>query len=85
MLEQLPAPSRVGKTKVGGNDLNKARLRWVIEAVIALSDGFTASELANQVQALGRQKSIRLQRASCRLRPEETPWQKHRAADRKTR
>ena len=60
MLEQLPAPSQVGKTKVGGIDLNKARMRWVIEAVIALSplsDGFTASELANQVRALGKQRA----------------------------
>ena len=37
MLEQLPAPSQVGKTKVGGIDLNKPRMRWVIERVIALS------------------------------------------------
>jgi len=60
MLEQLPAPSQVGKTKVGGIDLNQARMRWVIEAVIALSpasDGFTASELANQVRALGQQRA----------------------------
>jgi hypothetical protein len=58
MLEQLPAPSQIGKTKVGGIDLNKARLRWVVEAVIALSplpDGFTASELAGQVRALSKQ------------------------------
>lgn len=58
MLEQLPAPSQVGKTKVGGIDLNKARMRWVVEAVIALSSspaGFTASELACQVRALGKQ------------------------------
>ena len=60
MLEQLPAPSQVGKTKVGGIDLNQARMRWVIEAVMALSpasDGFTASELANQVRALGQQRA----------------------------
>ena len=58
MLEQLPAPSQVGKTKVGGIDLNKPRLRWVVEAVIALSaapDGFTASELASQVRVLSNQ------------------------------
>lgn len=58
MLEQLPAPSQVGKTKVGGIDLNKPRMRWVVEAVIALSrssDGFTSSELARQVQVLGKQ------------------------------
>jgi len=49
MLEQLPAASQIGKTKVGGIDLNKARMRWVVEAVIALSPspgGFTASDLA---------------------------------------
>jgi hypothetical protein len=58
MLEQLPAPSQVGKTKVGGIDLNKPRMRRVVEAVIALSPspgGFTASQLADQVQALGKQ------------------------------
>jgi hypothetical protein len=58
MLEQLPAPWTVGKTKVGGIDLNKPRMRWVVEAVIALSpspDGFTASELASQVRALSQQ------------------------------
>jgi hypothetical protein len=31
MLEELPTPSSVGKTKVGGIDLNKARMRWVVE------------------------------------------------------
>ena len=60
MLEQLPSPSQVGKTKVGGIDLNQARLHWVIETVVALSpssDGFTASELANQVRVLGKQSA----------------------------
>jgi hypothetical protein len=60
MLEELPAPSSVGKTKVGGIDLNKARIRWVVEAVIALCispspQGFTASELARQVRLLSNQ------------------------------
>jgi hypothetical protein len=58
MLEQLPAPSQVGKTKVGGIDLNKPRMRWVVEAVIALSPspaGFTASELASEVRVLSKQ------------------------------
>jgi hypothetical protein len=56
-LERLPAPSRVGKVTVGGIDLNKPRMRWVAEAVIALSagsDGFTASEIAARVRALGK-------------------------------
>lgn len=58
VLEQLPAPSQIGNTKVGGIDLNRARMRRVIESVIALSpspDGFTASELATQVRARGKQ------------------------------
>ena len=58
MLERLPLPSRVGKSMVGGIDLNKPRLRHVTEAIIALSaspDGFTASALADQVRALGNQ------------------------------
>ena len=58
LLEQLPAPSQIGKTKVGGIDLNKPRMRWVIEALIVLSPspgGFTASELARQVRALSTQ------------------------------
>jgi hypothetical protein len=58
MLERLPLASRVGKSMVGGIDLNKPRLRHVAEAVIALSasaDGFTASALAARVRALGNQ------------------------------
>src|SRR5262249_55540898 len=47
-----------GHIVVGGIDLNKPRMRWVAEAVIALSaasDGFTASDLAARVRALGQQ------------------------------
>ena len=58
MLEQLPAPSQIGETKVGGIDINRARMRRVVEALIALSPspaGFTASELASQVRTFGKQ------------------------------
>jgi hypothetical protein len=54
-LDQLPAPSHVGRTKVGGIDVNKARMRHVTAAVLALSTspgGFTASQVAARVQAL---------------------------------
>jgi hypothetical protein len=57
-LEQLPAPAQVGKTNVGGIDLNKARMRLVAKSVMALSafpDGFTASQLAEYVRSLSRQ------------------------------
>ena len=52
MLEQLPAASQVGKTMVGGIDLNKTRMRAVVEAVIALSpspNGFSAADIATRV------------------------------------
>ena len=57
-LEQLPAPTRVGKTKAGGIDFNRARMRWVAQAVLALSPsprGFTASQLAEQVRRMTQQ------------------------------
>jgi hypothetical protein len=58
MLEHLPLASRVGKTLVGGIDLNKARMRRVVEALIALSpspNGFTASDVAARVRAFSKQ------------------------------
>lgn len=54
-LEKLPQPAQVGKTRVGGIDLNQSRMRRVAEAVLALSTsptGFTASELAQKVRAM---------------------------------
>src|SRR3981189_1607772 len=58
LLEQLPTASQVGKTIVGGIDLNKARMRAVLEALIALSaspNGFTASHVAARVCARTKQ------------------------------
>jgi hypothetical protein len=59
LLEQLPQPFWIGKTRVGGIDLNKARMRWVMDAVVALScgscSGFSASQLACRVQLLSHQ------------------------------
>ena len=55
-LEQLPEPSQIGKTKVGGIDFNQARMRQVTQAVLALSawpGGFTTSQLAAQVRDCG--------------------------------
>ena len=62
MLEQLPTASRVGKSIVGGIDLNKVRMRLVVEAVIALSpstNGFTAADVAARVDALGNDRHSR--------------------------
>ena len=55
-LDQLPTPSQVGQRRVAGIDLNKPRIRWVAEAIVALAlgpYGFTASELAEQVHRIG--------------------------------
>jgi hypothetical protein len=55
MLNQLPDPTRVGKTRVGGIDVNKPRTRVVLRAALALAcapDGFTAGQLAQAVQSM---------------------------------
>ena len=52
------SPRRSAKPIVGGIDLNKARIRHVVEALIALSpspNGFTASDVAARVRALSKQ------------------------------
>jgi hypothetical protein len=57
-MENLPQPTHVGLTKVGGIDLNKPRMRRVAHAVLALSSsptGFTASDLAEKVRAMSRE------------------------------
>lgn len=53
-LEELPRPAQIGKTRVGGIDINKLRIRLVMEAIISLAPkphGFTAAELAAAVRA----------------------------------
>jgi hypothetical protein len=58
LLEQLPQAGWLGKTRVGGIDLNKARMRWVSQAVVILTSSgssFTAAQLATQVQLLSNQ------------------------------
>jgi hypothetical protein len=54
-LENLPKPSRVGKTRVGGIDLNQLRMRTVMAAIVKLAPaprGFSATELAAEVARL---------------------------------
>ena len=54
-LETWPLPSKLGATVVGGVDVNRPRMRAVMEAVIALSPnpgGFTASQLAEKVSEI---------------------------------
>ncbi|MFQ5653018.1 MAG: hypothetical protein ACE5IY_24070 [bacterium] len=53
-LDELPKPGFVGQTRVGGVDINSARIRSVVGAVVSLAPkphGFTSSQLAQAVQA----------------------------------
>jgi hypothetical protein len=57
-LEQLPLPSQVGKTRVGGINFHQLRMRRTTEAMRALSGaprGFSASDLARQIRTLSGQ------------------------------
>jgi len=54
-LDRLAEPSQVGRTRVGGIDLNKPRLRAVIAAVISLAptpNGFQVADVAAQVREI---------------------------------
>ena len=53
-LDELPKPAQVGRTRVGGVNVNQPRMRAVLEAVIALSaapHGFQGADVAAKVQA----------------------------------
>lgn len=55
LLEALPDGSRVGRSRVGGVDINRPRMRAVLRAVTALSakpDGFRARDVAAKVRDL---------------------------------
>jgi hypothetical protein len=54
-LDHWPLPSKVGQTRVGGIDVNRPRMRAVMEGVIALSThprGFSASDLAGRIKEI---------------------------------
>ena len=88
ILEQLPLPRKVGKTKLGGIDLNKPHMRWVAEAVLALAPsprGFTASDLAGEVRAFLPSTNSKYYFPSSCLRHQETARQTDCSAHRKNR
>ena len=54
VLDELPIPSRIGATRVGGVDLNRPRIRAALAAVLALAlapGGFTVAAFTAQVRA----------------------------------
>jgi hypothetical protein len=54
-LDQLPAPVKLGETRIGGIDTNQLRMRSALAAALALAvapQGFTVAEFTAQVQAI---------------------------------
>jgi hypothetical protein len=55
LLDQLPLPTQIGATRVGGVDVNKPRIRAALSAALALStapDGFTVTEFTTKVHTM---------------------------------
>jgi hypothetical protein len=70
-LDELPLPSRVGVTRVGGIDLNKPRIRAALAAALALAaapHGFTVAEHAARVQAMAGHNGYTTRQAAYDLR-----------------
>ena len=61
-LDQLPTPSNLGHTRIGGIDLNLPRARDALAAALALAvapQGFTVAQFTTQVQAITGQSPDR--------------------------
>jgi len=70
-LDELPRPSRLGASRVGGIDLNKERVRAVLAAVVALAcapRGFTVAELTEKVHQTTGETDYRVRQAAYDLR-----------------
>ncbi len=70
-LDELPLPSRLGATRVGGIDLNKPRIRAALAAALALAaapHGFTVAEHAAKVSAMTGHSGYTIRRAAYDLR-----------------
>ena len=71
MLDELPRPAQLGKMRVGGIDLNKPRIRAVLQAVLALAAapaGFTVADLTAKVCAMTGQQDYTVRQAGYDLR-----------------
>jgi hypothetical protein len=71
ILDQLPKPSTIGRTRVGGVDLDQPRTRRTLAAVVALAaapEGFTVAELVTKVHAITGHHSYTTRQASYDLR-----------------
>lgn len=71
LLDELPQPSWIGATRVGGIDLNKPRIRAALAAVLALSaapGGFKVADLAAKVNAMTGHTAYSVRQAAYDLR-----------------
>jgi hypothetical protein len=70
-LDQLPLPSRIGTTRIGGIDLNKPRIRSTLAAVLTLATapgGFTVQDLTTKVHTMTGQTTYTTRQAAYDLR-----------------
>jgi hypothetical protein len=71
ILDQLPRPSTIGRTRVGGIDLDKPSTRHTLTAVVALAaapQGFTVADLVRKVHAITPNPSYTTRQAAYDLR-----------------
>ena len=71
ILDQLPQPTLLGRTRVGGVDLDKTRTRHLLTAVVALAaapDGFGVADLVAKVHVMAAQDSYSSRQAAYDLR-----------------
>ena len=70
-LDELPLPSQIGTTRVGGIDLNKPRTRAALSAVLALAaapGGFTVADVAARVHTITGNTEYTVRHATYDLR-----------------
>ena len=71
ILDQLPQPTVLGCTRVGGIDLDKARTRHVFTAIVSLAaarDGFTVADLVAEGHATTGHDSYSTRKAAYDIR-----------------
>jgi hypothetical protein len=71
LLDQLPTPTRIGATRVGGVDLNQPRTRHALAAALALApadNGFTVAEFTAKVHAITGDTGYTVRQAAYDLR-----------------
>jgi hypothetical protein len=71
LLETWPLPGQIGRSRVGGIDLNQARLRHLMHAVLALAAaprGFQLADVAQQVQQRNPDTTYTLRQAAYDLK-----------------